>query len=54
MDNDAPTSIFYDNMNSFKLIRNHVTHFQTKHFDIHHYYVREKYEDKTIQVHHIP
>ena len=43
-----------DNLNSIRLVKNPIMHAQTKHFDIQHHYIREKFEDGTIHVTFIP
>jgi hypothetical protein len=52
--NDNPIPIYYNNISSIRLVKNPVMHAQTKHFALHHHHIREKSEDKTIQVDFIP
>ena len=54
IDVQTPTPILCDNLSSIHLVRNPIMHAQTKHFDLQHHYIREKYNDGTIQVTFIP
>ena len=54
IDNKTPTPIMCDNLSSIRLVRNPILHAQTKHFDIQHHYIQEKFEDGTINVTFIP
>jgi hypothetical protein len=47
---EYPTSIMCDNINSLKLVCNPIMHTQTKHIHLHNHYIREKYENGSIQV----
>jgi hypothetical protein len=51
---DKPTTIYCDNICSIRLVKNPVMHAQTKHFNLHHYHIREKSDDRTIQDDFIP
>ena len=46
---EGPTPIHSDSQGSIALIRNPVHHARTKHIDIQHHFVREKYESKEIE-----
>ena len=50
----APTLIFCDNLSSIRLVKNPVMHQQTKHIELEHHYIWEKYEDGTIVISYVP
>ena len=50
---EYPISIMCDNISSLKLVHNPIMLAQTKHIDLHNHYIREKYEDGSIQVRYI-
>ena len=52
--NSSPTPIFCDNLSSIKLVRNPVMHQRTKHIELEHHYIREKYDDGTIVITYVP
>jgi hypothetical protein len=54
IEDSSPTPILCDNISSIRLVKNPIMHAQTKHFDIQHHYIREKFEDGTIHVTFIP
>lgn len=47
-------TIRMDNQSAIKLIKNPVIHKRTKHIDVRYHYVRQKLEDQTIKVEHVP
>ena len=47
------TVIFEDNQSCIALAKNPVYHARTKHIDIRHHFIREKLEDREIDVHYI-
>ena len=51
---DAPTPIFGDNQGSIALVKNPVSHEKSKHIDIKHHFVREKFNDGVIDVTYVP
>ena len=46
-------TLFIDNQSAIKLIKNPVYHKRTKHIDIKFHFIREKYQDKTINIQYI-
>ena len=50
----SPTPIFCDNISSIKLVRNPLMHQRTKHIELEHHYIREKYDDGTIDITYVP
>ena len=51
---DSPTRIFGDNQGSISLVKNPVNHEKTKHIDIKHHFVHEKFSEGIIDVLYIP
>ena len=51
---DSPTRIFGDNQGSIALVKNPVNHEKTKHIDIKHHFVREKFSQGIIDIMYIP
>ena len=51
---DSPTRIFGDNQGSIALVKNPVNHEKTKHIDIKHHFVREKFSEGIIDIMYIP
>ena len=49
----APTPIFSDNQGAIQLVKNPKYHKRTKHIEIKYYLIREKYENKQIDVFYI-
>lgn len=47
---NQPTTIFCDNQSASKLVRNHIFHARTKHIDIRHHYVRQVFEEGSIDI----
>ena len=47
---DTPTTIFEDNQGCIALAKNPAYHAKTKHIDIQHHFIREKVEDKEIDL----
>jgi hypothetical protein len=54
MCSENPTLILCGNISSIKLVKNLVMHAQTKYIDLHSHFIREKYEDGTICISHVP
>ena len=50
----GPTLIQCDNMGAISLIKNLVFHAHTKHIDITHHYVRDRYESKDVTFEYVP
>ena len=51
---DSPTHIYGDNQGSISLVKNPVNHEKTKHIDIKHHFVREKFSEGVIDVTYVP
>ena len=49
-----PTIILEDNQGCIALSENPIHHKRTKHIDVRYHYIREKLEDKTVRLQHIP
>lgn len=49
-----PTKLHVDNQSAIKLIKNQEFHSRTKHIDVQYHFIREKYENKIIDVLYIP
>ena len=49
-----PILIFGDNQGSLDMVKNSSSNDRSKHIDIKHHFVREKYNEGLINVHHIP
>lgn len=49
-----PIKLYIDNQSAIKLVKNQEFHSRTKHIDVQYHFIREKYEDKTIDVRYIP
>ncbi len=42
-----------DNQSAIKLIKNPVYHKRTKHIDVKYHFIREKYQDKTVNIEYV-
>lgn len=51
---ESPTPIFCDNQSASFMVKNPTVQKKSKHIDIRYHYIREKYEDKEIDVKYIP
>lgn len=51
--NDNPTTIYIDNQSAIKLVKNPEFHCRTKHIDVKFHFIREKYDNKEIDVEYI-
>lgn len=51
--NDNPTTIYIDNQSAIKLVKNPEFHCRTKHIDVRFHFIREKYDNKEIDVEYI-
>ena len=47
-------TLYYDNLNSINISKNHVQHSRSKHIDILHHFIRILVEDKVIELKHVP
>ena len=54
LNSSIPTPISCDNISSIKLVRNPVMHQRTKHIEVDHHYIREKYNDGSIVITYVP
>ena len=54
MDCSSPTTIHEDNQGTIAMSKNPISHKQTKHIDIKFHFVREKIQDKTIELKYCP
>ena len=54
MDCSSPTSIYENNQGTIAMSKNSILHKRTKHIDINFQYIREKIQDKTIEVKYCP
>ena len=54
IDSQSPTRIFGDNQGSISLVKNPVNHEKSKHIDIKHHFIREKFVNGVIDVVYIP
>ena len=51
---NQPLPIFNDNAGTVAISKNPVHHDKTKHIALRHHYIREKVEDNTISLNHVP
>ena len=51
--NQAKPKLFIDNVGTIKLIHNPEFHRRTKHIEIRHYFVRERWEEGAVDVEHV-
>lgn len=51
---DKPTMMYVDNQSTIRLVRNPEFHKRTKHIDIKYHYIREKVENREIDVAFVP
>ncbi|CAB0040794.1 unnamed protein product, partial [Trichogramma brassicae] len=49
-----PTTLHVDNMSAIQLIRNPVFHKKTKHIEVKHHFVREKFQSGVVEIQHVP
>lgn len=54
MDCSSPNSIYENNQGTIAMSKNSILHKRTKHIDINFQYIREKIQDKTIEVKYCP
>ena len=45
--------VYYDNTSAINISKNHVQHFRTKYIDIHHHFIREPVENRTVVMEHV-
>ena len=45
--------VYCDNTSAINISKNHVPHYRTKHIDIHHYFIRELVENKSVVIEHV-
>jgi predicted metallo-beta-lactamase superfamily hydrolase len=53
LDATEPTVLMCDNQNAIKLFENLIFHDRTKHIVIRHHFIREKVNEKEIEVNHV-
>jgi len=51
---NKPTTIFCDNQGAEFLTKNASTHKRSKHIDIKYHFIRDKYDEGLIDIHHVP
>lgn len=49
-----PIKFYIDNQSAIKLIKNQEFHSRTKHINVQYHFIREKYQDKIIDIAYIP
>ncbi|KIJ15237.1 hypothetical protein PAXINDRAFT_52820, partial [Paxillus involutus ATCC 200175] len=52
--NDGPTELFVDNTGAIALTKEARFHARTKHIDVHYHFVRERVEDRSFAILHVP